>query len=527
MNIRSLGVEASKLLNPIWLAIAMLPLLMISACNTTPKTQPHTLPSDASVVGNWDGRLNCDRNRKFDVALSLWEIEQDKFNGNLVLRNLDTAVPPIEYAVLGSKHPYGSLIIEPDFRNYPNLYKDIPFTISFTGRLDPDTKKISGSIRTGCHAILRLSPVASVGVNQLAAKYGKYDAKTQKKKDKEQRLAQARTDCIENSKTNPGRVARYTGGSNFMLAPAFKGGLFVYKHTCLSAGTKEAAIIYSRTPPDDSGDTIEVFSGPFDKGTQISRRDVSILTMPQVCKIFDYSTVGGKRYHCTPYGWRYTDFVQRQCIGKAGAARTAPRALQCQLMVMGGTIQPFETLKTLINIVLLSMLIAGAGLYFYITKNGGSGPIPTEPLSISNEQFEGNEYYLKTVGDAKAIKSVTVLRDMPELLELAVTYHYDGSNGTEVSTCGGVIRMDRDYSREWSCAPTKLSEGENTAIYKIKLMDDMENDHYCTDGVVVNMYEHGKSRFVNHMLYYKKSWTYGRGFFAELKQLIYGMTKCR
>ena len=165
-------------------------------------------------------------------------------------------------------------------------------------------------------------------------------------------------------------------------------------------------------------------------------------------------------------------------------------------------------------------------MYLHLSLNKVSASSPSAELSLSTKPFNEDIYYLKRSGSPDAVKSVQVIKDDPKLLELRVVYDYDGSNGAEVSTCGGVIKTDMTSPNEWSCRPSRLKTGEHTALYRIKLLEDKLGDYHCTDSISVNMYKHGGSSFVNQIFSYKKTWIDGEGFEAQLKQLVYGFIKC-
>lgn len=183
-------------------------------------------------------------------------------------------------------------------------------------------------------------------------------------------------------------------------------------------------------------------------------------------------------------------------------------------------------MKKLFKFIIISVLIVGLGLYIYITRNRLSVSTPSENLSISTKSYNKDIYFQVPVGDPSAIKTIKVTKDEPKLLELSVIFTYDGAEGTEVSTCGGVIKQDLGYSKEWGCRPTRLNIGENTVLYRFKLLDDQPADYYCTDTVRVNIYKHGGGDFFNQLFKYEKTWINGNGFYAQFKQFAYSYIKC-
>ncbi len=293
-------------------------------------------------AGTWSGLLRCDRYNHFNTRLTIWETAPDKFTGKMRLDPVKGDKVLSEYPISGSRHQYGSLILSPDFSDYKRPeYDRQKHMIGISARIDPESRKIVASIRTGCHATLRLDPVMSDGLVALATKYGKYTAKDQKKHDTAAKRKNALAECAARSGQSTGSIARYRDQNNPLAAPAFKEGLFVYQHKCLAPVFGRDALIYSKTAPDAQGDFIEVHFGPLDKGTRVSRREVSIMSLSQMCRVFDYNVVGGRKIFCEPYGWQYTKFVKERCLGFSGAA-AALGALRCQLMVMGQAVNAFE-----------------------------------------------------------------------------------------------------------------------------------------------------------------------------------------
>lgn len=183
-------------------------------------------------------------------------------------------------------------------------------------------------------------------------------------------------------------------------------------------------------------------------------------------------------------------------------------------------------MKKLFKYIIFFTIIIGVGLYVYISQNGVSISSPSGGLPISKKLYNKDIYLLTPSGDSSSIKLVQVTKDEPKILEVRVKFFYDGKEGTEVSTCGGVIKQDMSYSKEWGCRPTRLKIGENAVLYSFKLLDNPALDYYCTDSIRVNMYKHGGSHFVNQLFTYKKAWINGEGFYAQLKQLFYGYIKC-
>jgi hypothetical protein len=185
-------------------------------------------------------------------------------------------------------------------------------------------------------------------------------------------------------------------------------------------------------------------------------------------------------------------------------------------------------MKKLFRYTILFSLVGSVGLYLYISQSRVSITSPTENLPIYTNFYNKDIYFLRPSGEPSVIKSVQVIKDEPKLLELSVIFTYDGKEGTEVSTCGGVIKQDMvGYSNEWNCRPTRLKIGKNIVRYRFELLDDQPAEYYCTGHIRVNMYKHGGSDFVNQLFSYKKTWINGEGFYAQFKQLVYGYLKCK
>ena len=183
-------------------------------------------------------------------------------------------------------------------------------------------------------------------------------------------------------------------------------------------------------------------------------------------------------------------------------------------------------MKNLIKYLFILVIIVCSAVYLHLSLNKVSASSPSSELALSTKSFNQDIYYLKSSGSPDVFKSVQVIRDEPNVLELRVIYDYDGENGAAVSSCGGVIKTDRSSSVEWGCRPSRLKNGQHTALYRIKLLQDKIADYRCTDSVRIDMYTHGGANFVNQIFSYDKTWIDGKGFEAQLKQLIYGFIKC-
>lgn len=126
------------------------------------------------------------------------------------------------------------------------------------------------------------------------------------------------------------------------------------------------------------------------------------------------------------------------------------------------------------------------------------------------------------------IKSVAVIRDESNLLEVKVVYLYSGEEGIEVSTCGGVHEDLEKYNDKWSCSPTRLQKGEHSATLRFKLIDRLStNNKECSQAIALSFYKHGSSDFYKDYYIYNKAWLKNEsGLLGRLKQLFHLKMSC-
>ncbi len=184
--------------------------------------------------------------------------------------------------------------------------------------------------------------------------------------------------------------------------------------------------------------------------------------------------------------------------------------------------------KKIISILILVCLVAAIVLVWYVNQGL---PSYENPISLMKaDKLEG--YMLQSKRQWKepdnAIKSVLVVKDEPNLLEVKVDYRYSGEQGTEVSTCGGIHEDLKSYNMKWSCRPTRLKKGERSVILGFTLIDDRSGDRECSQAVALAFYKHQGSDFYRDYYLYKKAWIKGeKGLLGRLKQFLFLQTSCK
>lgn len=183
--------------------------------------------------------------------------------------------------------------------------------------------------------------------------------------------------------------------------------------------------------------------------------------------------------------------------------------------------------KKTLNMVIIIVLLAASLLLVIINMSQVSAE---NPIVLSKaENLKGYMLQSKRQWEEpeNVIHRVAVIRDEPDLLQVKVDFKYSGDHGMDVSTCGGVHKDLQSYNQSWSCVPTRLRKGEQSAILKFKLIDDRTGDKKCSEALAIAFYKHGGSDFHRDYYLYKKSWIKGKtGFLSRIKQYFHLKTSC-
>jgi len=332
--------------------------IALSACGSSAKKLAQAEADFQEVVKNaatWTGTYRCNRTLYYKVQLAFWEVEKDKFQGQIVVADLAASGQSLAYHASGRVYSKTILLENDRYKRVRQTKEKGPFytwepkrdgppVLTFRAKIDPDTKIFKGGVTSVCPGRkISLEPVASPQMNQIVQTYGTYTYEKEKEIAARNKEESAKRKCVTAAQATDRPVPKYSDQGDPLRAAAFKSGLFVYQHDCLTRELRKVITIYSRTAPDAQVSEIEVFSSDdFSSGDKLPRNQLSPISLSRACQLFDYSVVGGKRYLCEPYGWRFTEFVRRKCIENSTNVVSVRQTLQCQLMVMGQAIKPFE-----------------------------------------------------------------------------------------------------------------------------------------------------------------------------------------